>query len=297
MDKLTSMRVFVKAVEQGSFAAAAESLALSPQMVARHVAQLEQHLGAALLNRTTRRQSLTDVGRAYVDRCRQILTEVEGADNIAREMLSQPRGVLRVCAPLTFGAHSLAPFVTDYLTRCPEVLIDLSLSDRLVDPLEEGFDLLVRIGDQLDPALVARPLAPYRLVACASPAYLARRGMPMHPAELTQHDCLPYANWMRSQSCRWVFSRDGVSEEVQINGRLRSDHWMVLLRAATAGFGITLGPEDVLASEIAAGRLVRVLPGYEGPARPMHVLYPANRRPTAALRSFVEAMTATFGDR
>lgn len=289
------MAVFVKASDLGSFAAAAEAMGMSPQMVAKHVVFLEDRLGTALLHRTTRRQSLTDVGRAYYDRCKQLLSEVAAAESVAQDMRSQPKGVLRVNAPMTFGAYSLAPFVTRYLDRYPDMQIDLTLNDRFVDPLEEGFEVLVRIGEVDDTSLVAHPLAPYRLIACASPDYLARRGIPQTPSELERHDCLAYAYWSPSIPCRWLFSRDGKTEEVRASGRIRSNDWKVLLHAAKEGYGVTLGPEGVLNAEIAAGRLVRILPDYEGPARPMHVVYPAGRRPTVKVKSFVDAMVEEFG--
>lgn len=295
MDRLTSMAVFVKAADLGSFAAAADAMGLSPQMVAKHVVFLEDRLGAALLHRTTRRQSLTDVGRAYYDRCKLVLAEAEAADSLAEEMRSLPKGSLRVNAPTTFGSYSLAPFVTRYLARFPEMQIDLTLNDRFVDPLEEGFDLLVRIGEVEETALVARPLAPYRLIACASPAYLASRGMPRQPADLAGHECLAYAYWSPSIPCRWRFTRDGRTQEIKASGRLRSNDWKVLLHAAVEGCGVTLGPESVLGAEIAAGRLVRVLADYEGPERPMHVLSPAGRRPTVKLTRFIDALVEAFG--
>ncbi len=297
MDRLTSMAVFVKASDLGSFAAAAEAMGMSPQMVAKHVVFLEDRLGTTLLHRTTRRQSLTEVGRAYYDRCKQLLTEVEAAESIAQDMRSQPKGVLRVNAPMTFGAFSLAPFVTRYLDRYPDMQIDLTLNDRFVDPLEEGYEVMVRVGEVDDTSLIAHPLAPYRLIACASPDYLARRGTPRTPAELELHDCLPYAYWSPSIPCRWQFTRKGRTEDVRASGRIRSNDWKALLHAAKAGFGVTLGPESVLDAEIAAGYLVRVLPDYEGPARPMHVLYPAGRRPTVKVRSFVDAIIEEFGIR
>jgi len=295
MDKLTSMAVFVRSAELGSFAAAAEALRMSPQMVAKHVAALESGLGMTLLNRTTRRQSLTDVGRAYFDRCKVVLIEVEAADQLAQTMKTQPKGVLRVSAPVTFGSFSMVPFVTRYLAQYPEMQVELSLNDRFVDPIEDGFEVMVRIGELVDSSLVARPLAPYSLIACASPAYLAERGVPQSPAELAGHDCLPYAYWSSSLPCRWSFSRNGRTEEVQANGRFRSNNWKALLDAAIDGFGITLGPTSVLAAEIAAGRLVRVLSDFEGPVRPMHVLYRADRKPTAKLRSFIDALIDAFG--
>ncbi len=295
MDRLTSMAVFVKAAELGSFAATAAVMKLSPQMVAKHVVFLEDRLGAPLIHRTTRRHSLTDVGRAYYDRCKVVLAEAEAAESLAQEMRSRPRGLLRVSAPMSFGAFSLAPFVTRYLAAFPEMQVELSLNDRFVAPLEEGFEVLVRVGEIGDTGLVAHPLAPYRLIACAAPDYLARRGTPRTPADLADHDCLAYAYWSPTIPCRWQFTRDGRTEEISAAGRFRSNDWKALLHAAVAGFGITLGPESVLNGEIAAGRLVRVLPDYRGPARPMHVLHPAARRPTVKVRSFVAALLAEFG--
>ncbi|MEJ2794648.1 LysR family transcriptional regulator [Iodobacter sp. LRB] len=295
MDKLTSMGVFVKSVELGSFVAASQAIGISPQMVAKHIAGLEMSLGVTLLNRTTRRQNLTDIGRAYYERCKRVLSEVDAADFLAEEMLSQPQGELRISAPMTFGTFSLVPFVANYLSRYPKVTINLSLSDRFVDPLEEGFEVLIRIGELADSSLIARPLAPYKLIVCASPAYLAERGIPQTPGDLVSHACLAYSHGNSSMPCRWIFSRQGLTQEVQVIGRLRSDNWKALLHAATEGLGITMGPEDVLAKEIAAGRLVRILPAYEGPSRPMNVLYPPNRRPTAKIRSFIDGLVEEFG--
>ncbi|MQT12931.1 LysR family transcriptional regulator [Segnochrobactrum spirostomi] len=295
MDRLTSMAVFVKAADLGSFAAAAEATGMSAQMVAKHVVFLEDRLGTTLLHRTTRRQSLTDVGRAFYERCKLVLAEAEAAEALAHDMRSQPNGVLRVNAPVTFGAFSLAPFVTRYLARFPEMSIDLTLSDRFVDPLEEGFEVLVRIGVFEDASLIAHPLASYRLIACAAPAYLARRGTPATPAELEAHECLVYAYWSPSVPSQWRFARDGRTEAVRAHGRIRSNDWKILLHAAIEGYGVTLGPESVLQGEIDAGRLVRVLPDYQGPVRPMHVLYPAGRRPTVKVKSFVDALLTEFG--
>lgn len=295
MDRLTSMAVFVKAADLGSFTAAADAFDMSPQMVAKHVVFLEDRLGTTLLSRTTRRQSLTDVGRAFYERCRLVLAEVDAAETLAHEMHSQPKGVIRVNAPLTFGTFSLAPFVLRYLDRFPEVDVDLTLCDRLVDPLEEGFEVLVRIGAQEEAGLIARPLRPYRMIACAAPAYLAARGTPQTPAELTHHACLTYAKASPVLPCRWIFGPPGHGEEVAVRGRFHSNDWKSLLLAALAGHGIILGPETVLGTEVAAGRLVRVLADHDGPARPMAVLCPAGRRPTVKVRSFVEAVIAEFG--
>jgi DNA-binding transcriptional LysR family regulator len=296
VDRLTSMSVFVRAADLGSFAAVAEVMGISPQMVAKHVVFLEDRVGAALIHRTTRRQSLTDVGRAYYDRCKLVLAEADAADALVEDMRARPTGVLRVNAPMTFGAFSLAPFVTRYLARYPDMQVDLTLNDRFVDPLEEGFDVMVRIGPVEESGLIAHALSPYRVIACASPAYLAARGVPKTPSDLESHDCLAYAYWSPSIPCRWVFTRNGRAEEVCATGRMRSNDWKALLHAAIEGFGVTLGPESVLRAEIAAGRLVRVLDDYEGPVRPMHVLYPAGRRPTMKVRSFVDAVVEAFGE-
>ncbi|MDH1085945.1 MULTISPECIES: LysR family transcriptional regulator [Pantoea] len=295
MDRLTSMNVFVKVAESGSFAAAAGQLQLSPQMVAKHIATLEKHLGTLLLHRTTRRQSLTDVGRNYYERCKIVVAEAQEADAIALDMQRRPSGTLKVSAPVTFGSFSLAPFVTRYLGQFPEMEVDLELSDRLVDPFEEGYEVVIRIGELADSSIIAHPLQPYQLIACASPAYLARHGVPATPAELVKHACLVYGIWSPSKPCRWVFTRAGKTEEVHPQGRMRSNDWKALLHAALEGYGITLGPATILAEEIRLGRLVQVLPDYAGPARPMNLLIPAGRRQTVKIRSFVNAILAEFG--
>lgn len=294
MDRLASMAAFVKAADLGSFAAAADALKLSPQMVAKHVAHLEARLGTALIHRTTRRQSLTDVGRAFYERCRVVLAEVEAADRVALDMRARPAGVLRVNAPITFGEAPLTPMIMRYLAENPEMRVDLTLTDRYVDALEEGFDVVIRIGGGEVPAgLVAHALSPFRLIVAAAPAYLARHGRPETPDDLAGHACLGYGTW--AQPCRWHFRRHGRSFSIDANGRLRSTNWQALLRAAVDGDGIVTGPDGILGEEIAAGRLVRLLADYDTVERPIWLLYPAARRLTAAMRSFVEAVRAELG--
>ncbi len=295
MDKLTSMNVFVKAAELGSFAAAAETLNMSPQMVAKNVAWLETRLGTRLLNRTTRRQSLTEIGHSYLSKCKTVLAEAEEADAIALQMKLSPAGVLRVNAPVTFGAHTLAPFISRYLGDYPETEVELTLNDRFADPTEEGFEVLIRIGELADSSMISWPLRPYRLIACASAGYLEHAGMPQHPEDLQHHSCLVYGIWSAANPCRWIFSKNHQQQEIKPRGRFRSTDWKALLYAATAGHGITLGPEDILRQEIAQGRLVQVLAAYAGPSRPMHVLIPAGLRPTLKVRKFVEALRREFG--
>lgn len=296
MDRLTSMNVFVKAAELGSFAAAANALRISPQMVAKHISRLESRLGTALLSRTTRRQHLTDIGRSYYERCKVVLAEAEAADAIALEMKATPSGTLRVNAPVTFGTSTLAPFITQYLDKYPDTQVELTLNDRFVDPVEEGYEVILRIGELNDSPMVAYPLRPYRLIACASPEYLAQHGIPQTPAELALHSCLIYGIWSPQTPCRWQFYQEGKMQEIQPTGRFRANDWRALLHAAVKGYGVTLGPEDVLNEEIRAGRLVQVLPGYAGPSRPMHVLTPAGMRQTVKIRSFIKAIRGALGE-
>lgn len=296
MDRLASMAVFVRAAELGSFAAAASDLRMSPQMVAKHVAWLETRLGTRLLNRTTRRQSLTDIGQHYLDRCKIALAEVANADALALDMKARPSGTIRVNAPVTFGAFALAPFISHYLDAFPDTEVELTLTDRYVDPVDEGYEVVLRIGDLAAGPWAAYPLRPYRLIACAASDYLDRAGRPQKPADLIGHACLIYGIWSPAMPCRWFFEKDGHREEVRPSGRLRSNDWKALLQAAITGHGVTLGPTEVLEKEIRAGHLERVLPGYEGTARPLHALVPAGQRPTVKIRSFIEALKVEFAN-
>lgn len=295
MDRLSSMNAFVIAAELGSYARAAERLNMSAQMVAKHVTALEQRLGARLLNRTTRRQSLTELGSAYYERCKHILAEAEAADSLAQIMNETPRGKLKLTAPVTFGSYSLMPLITAFLRDNPDVDIDLHLTDRFVDLVEEGYEAAFRIGPLAITGLTARPLAPYRLVACASPAYLAARGTPQLPADLEQHECLGYAFWSRPADREWMFYQGSTQHIVQVTSRLQINESRALMSAALDGFGIVLGPLDFLGTAIGRGELVQVLPDFEAPSRPMHLVYTANRQRTAKLRRFVEAVLVRFG--
>ncbi|WP_426110925.1 LysR family transcriptional regulator [Pseudomonas sp. DSP3-2-2] len=296
LDRLTSMTVFVQAARYGSFAAAAEKLNMSPQMVAKHIEALEQRVATRLLNRTTRKQSLTVFGRLYLDRCQSVLAEVEAADSLVQSSHARPQGRLRINAPVTYGRHELVPLITRFLDRYPEIDVELTLSDRLIDPVEEGYEAVVRLGPlQKDLALVARPLQPYRLVACASPAYLLAHGTPQLPSDLISHECLGFAPWVSDLRRNWQFEQDGLVSEVPVRGRLHVNDWEALRAAARDGFGILIGYERALAGDLASGLLVRVLPAYEGPVRPIHLLYAADRQMTLKLRCFVDHLMETLG--
>jgi DNA-binding transcriptional LysR family regulator len=295
LDRLTSMAVFVKAVEAGSVAAASPALGLSSPMIGKHVRSLEQRLGIRLLNRTTRRQSLTEVGRAFYERCKLVLAEAEAAEALTQDLQAVPRGRLRVNAPVSFGTYSLMPALTRYMRRYPEVSVDLTLSDRVVDLIDEGYEAVIRLSVLTDSTLIARSLAPYRLVACASPAYLAERGVPVSPADLTSHECLGFAYWARPPMDEWIFTGiDGV-RKVKVRSRFHVNNGPALRVAALDGFGIILQAEDMLREDLASGRLVTVLPDYAPPSRPMHILFAPDRRPTPKLRSFIDFVVTNFG--
>jgi DNA-binding transcriptional LysR family regulator len=291
MDKLRSMEVFVAAVDSGSFTAAAERFGISAVMVGKHVRELEQRLGAALLTRTTRRQSLTEIGRQYAEQCRAILAQIDAAERGAELLHEAPRGVLKVSCAVSFGMEWLAPMIADYLAQYPEVSIDLNLNDRMIDMVEEGFDVAVRIGPLEDSSLVARPLGPYGVVICGSPDYLARRGVPQVPADLAQHECLEFSGWV--PQARWRLKGEKDARNAPLS-RLRANNSYALKQAALAGFGLVMQAEVILAQDIAAGRLVRVLDDYLPVPRPMHLLYPRSRQPTPKLSSFIDFMLSRF---
>lgn len=295
MDRLQSMAVFIKVVDCGSFSTASEQLKMSSQMAGKHVAFLEEHLGTRLLNRTTRKQSLTEIGALFYERCKIVLAEVETAESIAHELNATPRGRLRINAPVTFGAYRLAPLITRYLREYPEVQVDLTLNDRFVDLIDEGYEAVIRLGSLKDSSLIARSLTPYRLIACASPGYLSERRLPTVPEDLTNHECLGYTYWSNPPEHGWHFTKDGQVHAIPIRGRLQVNDATALLCAALNDGGIILGAEVVLQNYLSSGQLVQVLADYEAPSRQMHILFAANRHPTPKLRSFIDFVVAAFG--
>jgi DNA-binding transcriptional LysR family regulator len=293
MDRLASMAAFVKAAEVGSFAAAANALGMSPQMIAKHVTWLESRLGARLLNRTTRRQSLTDIGKTYYDRCKVMLANVDWADALADEAKGAPRGRLRINAPVSFGTHSLTPVIGRYLRQYPKVEVDLVLSDRFVDLVEEEFEAVFRIGPLANSSFMARELAPFRVVACASPDYLRERGAPATPLDLETHDCLVYASTSGLTVNDWRFMRGDETYRVDVNKhRLQVNDAKALLIAALNGFGIAFIAEDLAREGLRSGRLTKVLPDYETPSRPIHLIYHPDRRQTPKLKSFISTVVS-----
>jgi DNA-binding transcriptional LysR family regulator len=261
MDRLESMEVFVRAVDLGSFAAAAAALDLSGPMVGKHVRFLEERLGMRLINRTTRRQSLTDFGRAYYERCRIVLAEAEAADALAADQLSEPRGKLRVTVPAHFGRHCVTPILLELARRHPTLELDLSLSDRFADLVEDGFDLAVRTGTLDDRAgIIARRVARQRMIVCAAPAYVGRFGRPLHLEDIANHQAILYRR-LGQMLQPWLFPRDdGSVAEIAPVGRLRLDDLDAIADAATEGMGLAWLPYWLVRQRIEAGMLIRLLP-------------------------------------
>ncbi|MEE1886613.1 LysR family transcriptional regulator [Pseudomonas carassii] len=292
MDRLQSMAVFVKAADSGSFSAAGAALGISSQMAGKHVSALEQQLGVKLLNRTTRRQHLTEVGQQYYERCKRVLAEVEAADALALNHALAPRGRLRISAPVTYGNYCLIPVLGRYLRRNPQVKVELSLNDRIVDLVDEGFDAVIRIGRLSDSTLVARPLAPYRLIACAAPAYLATHGTPRTPDDLAGHHCLGYNAWPSPVTQEWELLGGENLQRLAQDSRLQINDARAQRTAACEGLGIILGSEMMLADDLRLGRLVQLFPQLKAPQRQVHLLYARDPRMAPKLRSFVDQAVA-----
>lgn len=260
MDRLMSMAVFVKAVDLGSFAAAAAALDLSGPMVGKHIRFLEARLGVRLINRTTRRQSPTDFGRAYYERCRVVLAEAEAADSLAADQLSEPCGKLRVAMPVHFGRRCVTPILLELAQQYPTLELDLSFSDRIADLAEDGYDLAIRTGDLEDKAgVTTRRIARQRMVVCASPSYLERHGRPRQIEELSTHRAIIYRRSGRIRP--WLFPRnDQHPMEVTPVNRLRLDDLDAIADAATTGMGLAWLPRWLIRDRIEAGTLVPLLP-------------------------------------
>lgn len=285
-DKLRSMQVFVAAATADSLAAAGRQLGMSAVMVGKHVRALEQQLGARLLERTTRNLTLTEIGASYLERCRDVLASVEAADQVAETLRAVPQGSLRVTAPVAYGAQRLAPVISAYAAAFPLVRIELLLNDRVVDMAEEGIDIAIRSGKLADTGLIARPLARSRMLAAASPDYLARRGVPRHPTDLEQHNCLSFDTW--GPDHRWRFSQGDTTVAVHARGNFVSNHGHALLAAGLAGMGIIMQNDALLAAHLGSGALVQLLPEWELPSRAVHIVRRPEPRPSAKVRSFVD---------
>jgi DNA-binding transcriptional LysR family regulator len=291
MDRLASMQVFVQVVDSGSFAAAAKRLGASPATVTHHVQGLEDHLGVQLLNRTTRRLNLTEVGRTFYEHSNRILAQVEEAERCASDLQTTPRGLLRIDTNEAL-ARMLAPLIAEFGATHPDMSFEVLATDHMIDLIETGFDLAVRAGPLPDSTLIAGRLGIGRLIACAAPAYLERHGTPRRPEELAGHNCL--INTARESP--WHLNGvDGVIA-VEVYSNLRSNSWAALRGAALAGQGITLLPIVLIVEDVRAGRLIRLLPDYGVGEAVIQAVYPASRHLSVKVRSFLDFLVKRLRD-
>jgi len=293
------MEVFVRVVDTGSLTAAAGKCGISPTMVGHHLQALENRLGASLLHRTTRLQRLTELGKGYYERCSEILRSVARADALAEQAQGKPRGRLRITAPASFGTEALMPAMADYLALYPTVELDMVFSNAIADLVEDGFDVAIRVGALPDSGLIARPLAPCQMMIYAAPSYLARKGEPRRPEDLSAHDCLAFSpsdrmKWQNGDA-EWRMTGPAGPTSVRVAARIKADSIQALRRAALSGLGVVMLLENVVSDDVIAGRLVRLLPGYEPLSLPMHIVYLPDRRISRKLRTFVDFVIERFG--
>jgi DNA-binding transcriptional LysR family regulator len=293
MDRLDDMIAFIRVVDAKSFTAAAERLGVSKSVVSRRMTGLENRLGVRLLNRTTRRLSVTEIGQAFHQRCVRILADIEEAERAAADLHAEPRGTLRVNAPMSFGMMHIAPAIADFLGRYPGLDIDMDLNDRFVDLVDEGYDVAVRVGRLRDSSLVARRLAPSRRVVVGSPVYFRKHGRPQHPDELAEHNCLIYTNAPLAE--QWQFRVDGEARSVRVSGCLRVNNGEVLREAAIAGQGLTVLPTFIVGDALSHGQLDAVLTDCVVSESAVHAVYPHSRHLSPKVRAFVDFLAVRFG--
>ncbi|MGP8434979.1 LysR family transcriptional regulator [Paraburkholderia fungorum] len=293
LGKINDIATFVATVRAGSFTLAAQQSGITRSAVGKSIARLEEHLQVRLLHRTPRSLSLTDDGEVFYARCTQILEELEEVETAMAARSSSPSGTLRLSVPVALGHRQVRPIVEAYLQRWPDIRVDISFTDRFVDLVDEGIDVAVRIGEpNPDSRLIARTVATQRLLACASPAYLAERGTPLKPADLATHECLQFVSAGRPEPWRFIGGtneRDG-----SLNGRLRMDSAEALVEAATNGVGIVNLPTYLLASAIKDGRLTPVLERFAPPGLPIRAIYPTRRHLTPKVRMFIDTLMAAW---
>ena len=291
MDRLVAMQVFSEVAQRGSFTAAAEHLDMSRVMVTRYVTELERWLDARLLQRSTRRISLTEAGEACLIQCRRMLDLSSDMQESSGQRDLAPRGQLRVTTSMSFGMAHLAAAVADYLAQYPDVSVDMLMVDRAVNLIEDRVDLAIRISGELDPSLVARRIAPCRSVICAAPDYLKCRGSPATPADLADHNCLTYSNFGKGS---WRFQRGDEELSVPVGGNLSANEATVLMQATLAGAGIALQPTYLVGPLIRSGSLVELLPDWKAPELVIWGVYLSRRHVPAALRTLLDFLVQRF---
>lgn len=294
MSAPSDMSAFVRAVELGGFSLAARELGMTPSAISKLVTRLEDHLGVRLLNRTTRRLALTPEGEAYFHRSQRILADIAEAENEVARFRAQPKGVLRVNVGTAFGLHQLAPALPEFLSRHPEVQVELTLTDRVVDLIEEGADLGIRLGTLIDSSLIARKICELERLVCASPAYLKKHGTPRKPADLLKHNCLSVA--YAPSLHRWPFtSKDGV-QHVDVAGNASANSAEALLQLALVGLGIIRLSEVIVGEAVREGKLVPLLQDVHHSERlPLHAVYPQGRHRSPKVAAMVDFLVERFG--
>ena len=294
MDKFQEMRVFAGVVDAGSFVGAADALGMSKAAVSRHVSDLEQRLGVRLMQRTTRKLSLTQEGEVFLARCRDILASIEESEAELSTRAASASGLLKVSVPVSFATKHLAPLWSDFLAAHPRLTLDVHLADRVVDLVDEGFDLAVRIARLPDSSLVSRKLAATRLVLCAAPSYLRRRGTPTHPDDLAAHDVIGYS--LLSTPGQWLLQGPDGPVTVKTRPRLWTNNGDTSVAAAVRGAGIDLQPTFLISDELADGRLVQVLPAWQAVELGIYAVYPSRKFVLPKVRALVNFLAASFAD-
>jgi DNA-binding transcriptional LysR family regulator len=291
MDRMTSMATFVKVVDCGGFSAAARVLEMSPSMVTNHIQALEERLGVRLLNRSTRRISLTEVGQAYYERCVAILAELDDADQVVQALQSTPRGTLHLNTAIAIPPV-IAPMVAEYVRLYPDVSIVMTMTDRMVDLVEEGCDLAIRNMPVEDSSFIVRKIATYRFVVCGTPGYFAERGVPERPGDLVHHNCLLYSQSPWGEA--WPFDGPNGTELVPVSGNLRSNSARALVLATAHGQGLLLTSIFVVADRIKSGQLVPVLTDFLQAEHAINAIYPHRHHLSAKVRSFIDLLVKHF---
>ena len=296
MDRLQSMRVFAKVVEHGSFARAAQALDMSNTVVTRNLADLETHLGTRLLNRTTRKLSLTETGQLYLERVKHILADIDDADALASSSARKASGALRIYCQTSFGQSQLAGLLPLYAQSMPDVVLDVTLADGVVDLVQEGFDIGILLGVQkFDATMIARRLALSKLVLCASPAYIERNGAPREPYDVSDHKCLNFAFEQVRHSWPLAFDSDSSAKgDIPITACMISNNGVILRSACLAGMGIMVRSSFTLEDDFTSGRLVQLLKQYHIGVMPINLVYPSRRLMSYKVRSFVDFMSERF---
>ena len=294
MDTLSAMKAFARVAETHSFSATARDLRLSKSLISRQISSLENELGVRLFNRTTRSLALTEAGQDYFERVTRILSDIEEAQATVTHLQTTPRGKLRISAPMSFSILHLSSALPDFLEQYPDIEIDITMNDRFVDLIEEGFDIGIRIGRLTDSTMKVHKLASLKRIVCASPAYLARYGSPRTPDDLKHHNCLCYSNMTSREEWRFI-TAEGLASSVKVKGRLQANNGDVLRVAALKGMGIAYLPSFMIGADLQAAALVSLLTESTPQDAGIYAIFPPSRQVSTKVRAFIDFLTARFG--